>query len=458
MNKPIMVNECKFCGMRFGLDNNKCPKCASSNIGVVIPKYMEVKAEVSLEREVQVQKGRTDRKEIKRYRFSVLRIVVSTFGLLLLVCVVGSFAIGRFAMWMNRDSSEEITEVEESPNMFVFISTDEQVATSQYQKGLFRRDMTDEEILEVCKELDKMGTPLSASMYDWDNYAVASVIWDYYLIEKIWEQEDADLYCLEYNSAELLNYYFKYWDFETNSSYTTEEKERLRKYITRLREDVEKRWNLTKEEWGTVYTELKNENGIIENEKLTEFVNQSDLWMSWVDNQLKKAETLGDAAWGEKMFPIMNVLFELEKDEEICHIYDKAYEEERFIVNNWEHERFAFYMMRMHDLEWIWPKLDAGETVREYWYVEILHKYLLFMDYADSEYFTKREKARIKPYYDNVEKYATTIWDFSEGDFKELFEKNQTATVTRDEIEKLVQEWMLQIEQEEMADMSETDG
>lgn len=456
MNKPVMVKECKFCGIRFSVENNKCPKCASSNVGVVIPKYMEVQRSIPAEAEIEEQIKPATIMKFMILLKKPLCVLGSILGGFLLLCIVGSFAIGRWTEWMNREAVSEIVATDE---MQSGVSEEETAVVQQYRNGLFSEDMSDEEIRKICYELIENDMYLGPEMSGWDNYAVASVIWDFIWIEGIWEREQSGERLERYDYIELLGYYFKYRNFEDNDQFTAAEKERLEKYITKLREDVESRLYLTEEEWNALYTDVTTEYGTVEYDRIYDFVESIDLDKIWVEKELKAAETLDDEAWKKKMFPIMNELFEAEKDREICLIYDKSFEQERFaIVSEWEHEDFAFYMMRMRDLEWIWPKLDAGETVGEVWYVEILQKYLLFMDYADSEYFSEREKERLKPYYDKVEKYATVLWDFSEGDFKEIYEKNKTESIAREEVEKLVQKWMLQMEQEEIKNMPETEG
>ena len=142
-------------------------------------------------------------------------------------------------------------------------------------------------------------------------------LYNHSYFEVLWAKEYAGEILTNYEIADLVNYYFLYWDFEETYTYTDEEKARLQKYIGKLRDDVEWRLGRTDGELEALYEELTAEQGL-DYGKVIEYVEDGNVWVA---SAIKATESMDDEAWMNKMFPVLDELYEAGNDWELILIY-----------------------------------------------------------------------------------------------------------------------------------------
>ena len=69
MGRQEVWKECKFCGIRFGQDTGRCPKCGSSNAKLVMPKEMEADRIFFAEENEKRKKAQAEKQAKKKNGF-----------------------------------------------------------------------------------------------------------------------------------------------------------------------------------------------------------------------------------------------------------------------------------------------------------------------------------------------------------------------------------------------------
>lgn len=459
MNYPGVWKECKFCGMRYDEGTGKCPKCGSGNARLVMPKEMEADRIFFAEEKVrkdkeQAEKKAKKQKSVRKWKkaFCILGITV---GILLVVCIVASLLIGFWAMRMSQkdteksqESTENIVSMEntESTKADTTIN-EEELDDEEWLEWMLPKldelyaEHEDEEIVAIYKKAMKDNRPI----YMWDHYMYGDVLYNHSNFEEMWAREQAGEILPEHENTILLYYYLVYWDFEESYSYSDDEKAWLMKYIDKLREDVEWRFGLSESEWEELYADVTSEQGVIDYSKLKEYVENSYVWVAGV---IKATASMDDERWKYTMFPILDELFKEGKDEEIILIYYNTglqYQGEERPFEEWHHNIYVEYMWTLHDLEPLLQDVDAGKRLSEIDYKTIVMRYFDYVDYENAYYLTLEEKEQLAPYFNRLEECATTLWDFTQGEWKDLLEKSKTEYVGI-EVERLVHEWLREID------------
>jgi len=466
MNYPGIWKECKFCGMRYEQGTAKCPKCGSANARLVMPKEVEADRIFFAEEKVrkdkeQAEKQAKKKKSLRKWK-KTLRILGIIAGIFLLICIVGSFLIGCWAMWMSQKDSEkaqEPTEIIESvesteaedrntPISEEVMTDEEWVEWILPQLDKLFEAHADEEIVAIYKKAMKDNRPI----YMWDRYMYGDVLYNHSYFEVLWAKEYAGEILTNYEIADLVNYYFLYWDFEKTYTYTDEEKARLQKYIDKLRDDVEWRLGRTDGELEALYEELTAEQGL-DYGKVIEYVEDGNVWVA---SAIKATESMDDEAWMNKMFPVLDELYESGNDWELMLIYYNTKHQHKssrpFEV--WEHGHYVDYIWELMSMERLLRDVDDGKRLSELDYGTILKTYLKYADYADANIMTEEEMERFTPYFASLEQCATSLWDFSKGEWKALLEKSKTEYIGV-EVERLIHKWLMEIDQAKQAEESE---
>ncbi len=469
MGRQEVWKECKFCGIRFGQDTSKCPKCGSSNAKLVMPKEMEADRVFFAEEKVRKEKEQAEKqakkkKAVKKWK-KAFRIIGIILAILLVLCIVGSILIGCWAMWMNRKEAEKWPEDTESA---------ESIATNiniyETQEPIREEELSDEEWLEyVLPILDewyaqnadeeilkihKKAMDDNRPIYMWDHYMYGATLYEFSIMEDIWKTEQTGVVLRDYENSVLLNYYLMYWDFEDSYTYTDEEKVWLQKYVDKLREDVKWRFGLSESGWEELYADVTAEQGYIDYEKVKAFVKNSAAWGA---SAVKATETMDDDAWKNTMFPILDKLFREGKEQQIALIYhntEQIHQGNSRPFEKWSHNKYIDCMRAMWGMEYYWQEIDAGKRLSEHDYVSLVNKYLWYKDCPDKYGFTTEEEERITPYLEKMDEYVTSLWDFSQGEWKELLEKSKKEYIG-DDAEKLVHKWLQEIDREKQADEPE---
>lgn len=466
MNYPGIWKECKFCGMRYEQGTAKCPKCGSANARLVMPKEVEADRIFFAEEKVrkdkeQAEKQAKKKKSLRKWK-KTLRILGIIAGIFLLICIVGSFLIGCWAMWMSQKDSEKAQEPTE------IIESVESTEAEDRNTPISEEEMTDEEWVEwILPQLDKLfeehadeeivaiykkAMKDNRPIYMWDRYMYGDVLYNHSYFEVLWAKEYAGEILTNYEIADLVNYYFLYWDFEETYTYTDEEKARLQKYIGKLRDDVEWRLGRTDGELEALYEELTAEQGL-DYGKVMEYVEDGNVWVA---SAIKATESMDDEAWMNKMFPVLDELYEAGNDWELMLLY---YNTEYQHKNGrpfelWAHGHYVAYVWDMMSMEQLLQKVDDGKRLSELDYGSILNTYLRYVDYVDANIMTEEEIERFTPYFGRLEQCATSLWDFSKGEWKALLEKSKKEYVGV-EVERLIHKWLMEIDQAKQADEPE---
>lgn len=468
MGRQEVWKECKFCGIRFGQEINKCPKCGSSNARLVMPKEMEADRIFFAEEKVRKEKERAEKqakkkKSIKKWKKS-LRIIGIILAAILVVCIVGNILIVAWANWMSQKETEKWLEDTESTKSIVT-----NVSINETQEPIREEALSDEEWLkyvlpildewyaknadEEILKIHKKALDENRPIYMWDHYMYGAALYDFSIIEDMWEREQAGEILQDYENADLLNYYFQFWDFEETYVYTNQEKEWLKKYVRKLREDVEWRLGRTKSELRAMYADMTAGQGYVDYTKVVEYVKNSEIWVA---SAIKATESMDDEAWMDKMFPVLDELYEAGNDWELMLIY---YNTENQHKNGrpfelWAHGHYVAYVWDMMSMEQLLQKVDDGKRLSELDYGTILKTYLRYVDYLDANIMTEEEMERFTPYFASLEQCATSLWDFTQGEWKALLEKSKKEYVGV-EVERLIHKWLMEIDQAKQADEPE---
>lgn len=468
MGRQEVWKECKFCGIRFGQDTSKCPKCGSSNAKLVMPKEMEADRiffaeENEKRKKAQAEKQAKKKKTIKKWK-KALRIIGIILAVILVVCIIGSLLIGAWARWMSRKEAKKWLEDTESTESIVT-----NININETQEPIREEELSDEEWLkyvlpildewyaknadEEILKIHKKALDENRPIYMWDHYMYGAALYDFSDIEDMWEREQAGEILQDYENADLLNYYFMYWDFEESYTYTDEEKVWLQQYVNKLREDVKWRLGRTDSELKVLYEDMTAEYGYVDYQKVKEYVENSEVWVA---SAIKATEFMDDESWMNKIFPILDELYEDGKDWELILIYNNTKHQHKSSrpFGEWSHDRYVDYMWSMSGLESLIQDVEAGKRLSNIDYGSIVNGYLNYIDYADAEGLTAEEKERLAPYFNRIEECATTLWDFSQGEWEALLEKSKTEYVGI-EVERLVHKWLQEIDREKQADEPE---
>lgn len=462
MRRQEVWKECKFCGIRFGQDTSKCPKCGSSNAKLVMPKEMEADriffAEEKVRKEKEQAEKQAKKKKALRKWKKAFRVIGIVLAILLVLCIVGSFMIGHWETWMSQKGAEkwpEITETNEISGSKEDIRKEElsdeewlEIVLPILDKWYAKN--ADEEILKIHEKALEENRPI----YMWENYLYGAALYDFSFIEDIWEREQSGEILQDYENGDLLNYYLLYWDFEDSYTYTEEEKAWLQKYVSKLREDVEWRFSLTKEEWKALYADVTAEHGFVDYQKVKEYVENSDVWVA---SAIKATESMDDEAWKNKIFPILDELFEEGKDQELILIYYNT--EQHYLAGerpfwNWHHNRYVEYMWELWDLEPLLQDVDAGKRLSELDYKTIAMTYFKYAYYEEEYYLSVEQKNHFAPYFDRLEECANTLWDFTQGEWKSLLINSKIMDVG-DDVEWLIHKWLQETDLEKQTDEPE---
>jgi len=460
MGRQEVWKECKFCGIRFGQDTGRCPKCGSSNAKLVMPKEMEANQAFFAEenekrKKEQAEKQTKKKKTIKKWKKALCTIGI-ILAIILLLYIVGSFLLVKWALWMSQKETEKWLEDTESTESIVT-----NVSINETQEPIREEALSDEEWLkyvlpildkwyaknadEEILKIHKKALDENRPMYMWDHYMYGAALYDFSIIEDIWEREQSGEILQDYENADLLNYYFLFWDFEETYVYTDQEKEWLKKYVRKLREDVEWRLGRTDSELQALYEDMTAGQGYVDYTKVVEYVKNSEIWVA---SAIKATESMDDEAWMDKMFPVLDELYEAGNDWELMLIY---YNTENQHKNGrpfelWAHGHYVAYVWDMMSMEQLLQKVDDGKRLSELDYGTILNTYLRYEDYADANIMTEEEMERFTPYFASLEQCATSLWDFTQGEWKALLEKSKKEYVGV-EVESLIHKWLMELDQ-----------
>lgn len=468
MNYPGIWKECKFCGMRYEQGTAKCPKCGSANARLVMPKEVEADRIFFAEENEKRKKAQAEKQAKKKRSLRKWKKALCTIGIILaiilLLYIVGSFLIVKWALWMSQKETEKWLEDTESTESIVT-----NININETQEPIREEALSDEEWLkyvlpildewyaknadEEILKIHKKALDENRPIYMWDHYMYGAALYDFSDIEDMWEREQAGEILQDYENADLLNYYFQFWDFEETYVYTDQEKEWLKKYVRKLREDVEWRLGRTKSELRTMYADMTAGQGYVDYTKVVEYVKNSEIWIA---SAIKATESMDDKAWMDKMFPVLDELYEAGNDWELMLIY---YNTENQHKNGrpfelWTHGQYVRYVLDVMSMDSLLQDVDEGKRLSERDYGTILNTYLRYEDYADANIMTEEEMERFTPYFASLEQCATSLWDFSKGEWKALLEKSKKEYVGV-EVERLIHKWLMEIDQAKQADEPE---
>ncbi len=446
MSGQGMRKECNFCGRRFGQEVKLCPNCGSTNIKLVAGENLFLGEESATESE-KTKKSKTEKKKQKIKWKKIIVIFVSVLAGILLLLIVASQLILR---WADKQVEKEKLSINEQVKQ---VLEEREMSNEEWKETmlplldeLYSYHM-DEEIAEV---FDKALTD-ERPIYDWEHYLYASSLADFRVVEGILEYEQSAGSLQDYHNTMLVYYWLQYNDFEFREELTAEEKERLQPYVVNLRNDVVEYVELTDEELNQLFMEGINGYGTVDYLAVDRILNEKNgivdegnvLDEAYINEVLQGAENMYGDAWKEEVFPLLNELYANNQMDVLYDIYMETQRNFKPIVD-WEHFLFIRTLSDIYDIEIALEKESRGEQLQEWLYVNLLTDYYEFENFENRAGLTEEEKNKLMPYVIKLREDAKTRWNFDEGDWDELRELavSEYGIVDSGIIEGYVKLWM----------------
>ncbi len=448
MSNQGIKKECNFCGAKFGQGVKLCPNCGSADIKLVAGESMEVVEAASGESE-NAELINTAKKKTKKKVFVILvSILVGVFALLIVMSQL-------LIRWADKTVEKEKLSISEQVEL---VLEDSEMSDEDWKEAMLPlldelySFYMDKEITEV---FDKALTD-DRPIYEWDHYLYASSLVDFNIVDGIWEYEQSYGSLKDYHNTQLLYYCLEYTEFEENEQFTTEEKERLERYVLNLRRDVMTRFNLTEEELEQLYGEASEEYGYVdyfaverflkEREDIKQEENLEEVEeIENVEEALKRAESLHGTGWEKEMFRILDYLYVNQDYKRIYDIYvGTQVPDTNKSITKWEHYLFVRALYDIYDIEKVLEAEAAGQQVKEWQYANVLIDYFDFEDFENRTNLSEEEKQKLMPFVLKLRDDANVRWELSEIEWKEL--RNRVVTeynvIIYEEAEKFVESWM----------------
>ncbi len=246
--------ECSFCGARFVETLPACPYCGSTSIKGAEAEYMEKLEDIREDmKDLEKVPLRETKKALKKqtiFALAVLGTIVGFFACLFLIEAVFGYKEEK------RDPKEDYRWQQENFPLF-----DELYEKEDY-----------EEMLDLYYKAYDENRPISA----WEHWEFASAMAMFLETEEIWEKEANGEELSEWEYKQLLYMGFRINEYEANTIYTKEERERMAPYIENVREDFEKRWDFSQEEWERFEKEQEESGSLIPFETIDDYIED---WM-----------------------------------------------------------------------------------------------------------------------------------------------------------------------------------
>lgn len=149
-----------------------------------------------------------------------------------------------------------------------------------------------------------------------------------------------------------------------------------------------------------------------------------------------------DYVWQQENYPILDELYEQENYDELYELYYQAVVEDKPIYN-WEHYEFCAAISNFMDVEEIWAREKAGESLSDWEYVTLLYMGFRIKNYEESTSYTQQEKEKLAPYIERVRADFEVRWSFTEEELA-AFEKeaeDNNSWVSYEYCEKYIEKW-----------------
>ena len=265
----------------------------------------------------------------------------------------------------------------------------------------------------------------SKPIFYWEHYLYLRALFDLYDVYILLDEERQGKQLNKWEYAEILTKYFEFENLEERTDLSQEEKDKLMPHVERLREETQRRWQLSEESWNTLRKNAIGKYGYVDYEVVEEFSEQwleqamgYDVTKENISAIIISSYALNNVTWKKRIFPILDELYEEGKDKELQEIYalldgnDKPYYQ-------WSHCRYAEMLDKYSVLERIWKDEANEEELGEYDYICLLQYYL---EFKHMHSLSKEERERLKPYDDVVIEDASARWDFSEAEWNRIEE------------------------------------
>lgn len=413
--------KCKFCGMRLGREIRKCPNCGSSNIQLITHKYMELAKYNYVEEEKTVAGAQSGNKAKRKLRSMGIIVLV-----ILVLCVGGSFAVGKWAEYMVRKDRTQNVPLTTNAWIDTVMRVTSHLEDDEWKQMMFPildklyEEGMDRELGYLCGRIDNGNKARPVSEWKHDYFA-------YYLrrfnsLEDILAEAEAGKVLPYDNYYELLGVYLYTMDYK-NKNFTAEEKERLEPYFAKLDNCLTAIWDFTQEDWKVLIEKNMTAGAAIEARKnfIYHWAVEMELTgkAEWPEINVGDSK-LSDEEWLEEMIPILDKLYAKKADKAILAVYNMAYDQERPLYE-WEHYMYASALHQFDEVSRVLERERLGEIPPDYELGSILNYYFEYRDFETTYKFTDDEKQHLEKYVKNLRMDVYIRWPQMAEEEDELY-------------------------------------